>query len=408
MEDLTHFSVQQATDSFALSTSDLINTIERQQQIEGTLSIADAVCNGGLGATQEAAYGRTELHPSTPMSMAESGILPLSSASYRDKVNKLTGKRLFEHLKLNRISLAETKGYRVRTAYRLIRYMARIRGDLPGFGMVSTSLKDNWTIPEVFNPAVGYAVGTRGIRTLLNAWSLSPNTFTYSDGNAYRTVKGCTYLPPQIPDKFYIEAGAADLNDIWKMRVSRTVPAGYDPMEDEALSYYCHSMEMLAEKLQAAEGTTDEPESGTYGLAGLLSPNTARIAWPTQDEIHMYEDDLCLHLYDLFIEHTSIQLTERTIQSNFGLTRMEAMDLTRMSSEFGANIYREDMEQSRIALINRVGRVADKAESFDIRVTLAAFKEQAKLRGLTRTQESSEMEELRNMATRAADFTELN
>jgi len=122
----------------------------------------------------------------------------------------------------------------------------------------------------------------------------------------------------------------------------------------------------------------------------------------------MYEDDLCLHLYDLFIEHTSIQLTERTIQSNFGLTRMEAMDLTRMSSEFGANIYREDMEQSRIALINRVGRVADKAESFDIRVTLAAFKEQAKLRGLTRTQESSEMEELRNMATRAADFTELN
>lgn len=382
--------------------------IEREECIE-TITIEEALSECFISPTPESAFGRTDIHPSTVRSLRKSGILPLSRDLHKDwEAHKKKSGLLLKRLKLPNMSLKETKGFRVRVAYRLIRYMSRIRGDQPAFSPLSVCLNGLWKMPQPFRPDQGYIDGTKGIRALLHAWSNSNNTFTYNDRGSLMTVKGVTYLPPAISDQAYIIDGANSYEDIWKDRVSRKVPKNYDPDEDESLIYFCETMEMLADKLQAHEGSYVEPDAGILGIVGLLSPRTARIAWPTIDELIMYEDDLVMHIYDDILTRSSSNNSEKEIMRLFGVERFEAMDLLRMAREVGTSSYREDMEQARIMAIGRMDRVADHAESFDIRTSLAAMKEGNKLKGLTRIEETSEQEEFRNYATRAVEFKEDN
>jgi hypothetical protein len=400
------FSLVSQQNSVGISRDDIVDILEREDDSECLMTIAEAVNSGTVKPTTESAYGRTEINPSTVNRMKSTGILPLSRATYTARMKNNPNKYLINNIGLANKTLLETKGYRVRLAYRLIRYMARIRGDVPGFGKLDTSLRGIWTMPQRFDITKGYDIGTKGIRSLLHAWAVSDNTFTYSDGAQIHTVRGITYLPPHIPDAFYIIDGATDYEQIWEARCSKTIPESYDPEGDEGLVYFCESMEMLCNRLSAHEGTELEPEAGTMGLAGLLSPRTARIAWPTVDELIMYEDSMIMYIYDEIINASSAIKIEKEIMRRFGVEREEAMDLYRMSQEVGSIVYREDMEQARQTMINRYDRIADHAESFDIRATLTALDRKTKLKGLTRTDDSNEADELRSFATRAVEFKE--
>jgi len=405
LQDTNSFSIVQQSNSIGLTEDQIVETVNSEEQSE-MVSIASAVDSGSVVPTVQSAYGRSELRPSSVTKMKSSGILPLSRATYQDKAKLRANKSLGEKLQLSGMNYEETKGFRVRLAYRLIRFMARIRGEVPGFSRLTSCLHSAWTTPQKFDPFVGYAVGTRGIRSMLYTWSNSENTFTYHNGNRIKTVKGITYLPPQIPDSFYIADGAESIEEIWHMRATQHVPHNYDPNEDEALAYYCYSMEMLADRLSVHEGTTLEPDSGVLGLAGLLSPRTARITWPTVDELTMFEDELILYIYDEIIGSFGTMKIEKEIMERFGVERQEATDLYKMAQEVGSILYREDMEQARSTMIHRLGEIADHAKPFDIRTSLKAMNDQAKLRGLTRTEETSEMEELRSFATKAVEFNE--
>ena len=388
----------------ALSRSDISQYIQEESQAEKGMTIMDAIESGSLSESRVAAYGRSEVAPSTVVSMQRSGILPMSRAKFRDRMRLIRGKSLYNAIKLNRLTLSDTKGYRVRMAYRLIRYLARIKGDLPGVAMLSTALDDRWKLPTVFHPREGYKVGVKGVRALLYSWANSNNTFTYctSPGN-YRTVKGTTYLPPPIPDKFYIDAGAQSYEDIWDMRVRNVIPQGYHPNDDEWLSYYCDVMEMLAEHLSVDNGTEAEPEAGVFGIAGLLTETTARIAWPTVDEMTMFEDEYCFTIYDTVISKAGLVLAEEEVQRMAGCSRMEAADLVRMAQEFGSNLYSENEEHIRTSLVNRLATLGEHTKEFDARATLACFKEMKQLLGLSKQVAGTDMEELENMVVRAVE-----
>ena len=406
MEAPINFSLERVHSAIGLSRDAIADTIEHEECSEMYMSIADALTSGIIAPTQQSAYGRTDIHPSTVKSLQATGILPLSKTTYLERATQRKCKDILQKIKTSNKTLHETKGFRVRLAYRLIRYMARIRGGLPGFSKLETALQNIWHVPQKFDMTTGYSIGTKGIRSLLHTWSTSDNTFTYHDGNRIKTVKGITYLPPQIPDSFFIADGARNYEDIWRMRSNRIVPQSYDITKDEPLHLFCESMEMLADRLHAYEGTEVESEAGIEGIAGLLTPQMARIAWPTVDELIMYEDELIMYIYDEVIQHSDSINTEKEIMRRFGVERQEAMDLYKMSQEVGSLLYREDMEQARQTMINRLGRLADAAESYDIRASLTALDRQSKLKGLTRTEETSEMDELRQFATRAVEFKE--
>lgn len=392
----------------AIMTRDaIVDYLEGEERAEKSLSIAEALDSNVV--TPETIHGRSELCPSTVRKMRRSGILPLSEKEFEDSHRSRFKKDLLAGFKLINKSFDEVKGYRVRVAYRLLRYMARVRGDLPGFSKLSTCLTGRWTIPHSFNLNEGYKLGTKGIRSLLQCLDKDPNTYTFFDGERFKTIKGgVTYLPPAIPDAHYLNMGAGSYQDIYDMRMSRQIPTDYVPDLDSQLVLYCESMEMLADHLSVHEGTELEPHAGRYGLAGLLSPKSARMAWPTLDEICMYEDGLILYIYDNLLNSYSEREVELEVMRHFGVDRDEAMDLVRMSREVGSNIYREDMEMARASLIGRMGRLAEQAASSDIRTSFAALKEQAKLKGLTRTEAESEDDALRATAIRAIEFKEDN
>ena len=182
------------------------------------------------------------------------------------------------------------------------------------------------------------------------------------------------------------------------MRISRRVPETYDPRQDAPLVLFCEAMTMLSEQLDVPRGAPEEPWSGEYGLAGLLNPYTARIAWPSRDELVMYEEELMLRVYDKLC-HVSVHATETWLQRFFGLSRLEALDLAKTAVAVGAVLYSEGTEEMRTLEIKRLDKLEDTCDlANDPRAKVAAKRLKMQAQGLTRHEEQEGMTTLREAA----------
>ena len=391
---------EQLSNSIRVEREGIIKSITDEFNLEHA-PIQNLVQEGFKRFGTEAAFGRSEVNPSTVRSMAEAGIMPIEYSPYKKLMRQKKGRGLLDHIKEHNITLASTKGYRMRCAYRLLRYMARIRGDLPGFPLLENALAFDWKVPRNFDDRFGFSTGVKGIRGMLYYINEQNITYSFWDGNEFKTVQGVTYLPPQIPDQAYIAAGANGYEEIWDARINHIVPKGYDPNNDKSLVYYCEVMELLAHHLNIWDGTVDEPHAGEYGMAGLLTPAVCRMAWPTRDEVIMYEQELMLAIFDIVSNTASTINAEKQLQNDLGITRMEAMDLVRTSTERISEYYKEDQERSRTIILSQLGSLADQAKGTDLRLTAAVFKEQAKLRGLSRSEDTTVQEQKQEMLSKA-------
>lgn len=406
-EDSRLISKNEVDGSTGLRMQKLASVIGDQRRLLDTVSLGDLVSSEATGKEEAAGFGRSDVLPVSELSMMASGILPMSKALFNDRVRRLKMNELTRTLRINNITAASTHGYRTRLCYRLVRYLARIVGEISGFDMLYHSIAGNdWHMPRVFSPVHGYSIGAKGVRAILQEWSTSNITFSFFDGKDFNTVKGFSYLPPHIPDQDYIKAGCRSYEEVWNMRISRKMPEGYKPEEDKALDYFCSTMELLIETLSAWIGTEKEPECGLYGIAGLLSSNTCRILWPTRDELIAYEDMLCSYIYDMVTAHNSPQKCEKLIMEEFGVTRNEAIDYTRMAMDWGTSLYKSDNEKFRIMQQGRLAELADFTKKDDFRCSLAAMKEINSIAGLKKSSGDKEVQELRDIGSRAGELAE--
>lgn len=361
-----------------------------------------------LGEVPSEISGREALDaaPQSVVSQIHTGIFPPSTQAELDFL-RLENKNASEAELLKRmlasgsLTLADTKGYRVRTAYRLVRQMAFVRGLLDDHDMLQVILNMSpdehqvslWQMPV---PLVEsrFMTGNRGIRAILRAIDEHSDSYLFNTARGLYRLSGSTTLPPPIPDRFYPSSPSEN----WRMRVSRKVPEGYDVKQDRPLILYCEAMTMTAEQLGVKDGAPEEPWAGHFGLAGLLNPHTARIAWPTRDELVMYEEELMLKIWDKAC-HTSIRATEEWMQKFFGYTRLEALDIVKAAVSVGSILYNEGTEEMRALEIKRLDSLEDTCDrADDPRAKLAVKRLKFQALGLTQNDEQDSVKDIRDAA----------
>ncbi len=356
-----------------------------------------------------------ETLPSTVRQERSTGIFPPATPSeiqYQKNINKhkvqSKATKLKKLLDMGTLTLADTKGYRIRTAYRLIRQMMRVRGLLHTYEMCQNVLGlhigntgiSQWVLPQKL-VQTGFITGMRGVRTILQTIEDGKDRYTLLTASGYRGFKGSTTLPPPIPDQLYKEKSP---EGIWKARTERAVPPQYEARKDMPLILYCEAMTVLSEQVGIYQGAPMEPWSGEYGLAGLLNPTIARVAWPTRDELVMYEEELMLLIYDKLMQ-MSVRSTEQYMQDYFGYTRFEALDIVKTAKSVGPLLYTESSEVEKALILKQIDSIAEKCDlADDPRAELATIKLKAQLHGLTANEESDNMSELRNAAIMGAKY----
>lgn len=316
-------------------------------------------------------------------------------------------------MSLDSVTVSQTRGWRIRAAYRMVCYMARICGGLQGPMTLSDLLHDKWGTDPSSDP---FPVPSRTdvygtdliIQTLQNLNNCN-DTYTFDTSKRYMMDVGMTYLPPHIPDHYYNQA---DARTIPYIRSSE--PDGYDPEIDEPLTIWLDAYDRLAGMLRIHEGTLTEPQSGIFGTVGMFKNNSARLLWPTRDELLLYEQELMLNIFDRLCGGTkdmdgdrinsSVQAVEQSLIKELGYSRVEAVMLTKTALRYGTKVYEEDIDIAKVRELKSLEILSDRAgEGDDPRAQIAARKQIQLVAGLTKDTSGSEAESFRELASKALD-----
>ena len=396
-------TAREVAERLHISPMEMYDRIVQKSALEG-IGLEEAL---GELTPEQSGFLADDALPSTVASQLDTGIFPpatIAEIEYLQLDGKAAGRKeaMRKMLETGSLTLADTKGYRTRTAYRLVRQMARVRGLLEGFDMVQSTLNLSpdstlvslWDMPVPL-AETGFITGNRGVRSVLSKVDEDAAEYTFNTAIGYERFTGSTTLPPPIPDYFYSQSNPSV---IWRERLSRKVPEGYEVKEDRPLILYCEAMTLLAEQVGIPRGSSQEPWAGEYGLAGLLNPHTARLAWPTRDELVMYEEDFLLKVFDKACQ-VSVRSTETWLQRFFGLSRMEAIDITKTANAIGSVLYNEGTEEMRALEIKRLDSMEDKCDlASDPRAQIAVKRLRLQALGLTRNEESEGMKDMREAA----------
>lgn len=350
----------------------MLDRINKRIEVEESTSLRQVL----EGATSDIGRDRDEAYSCSAETLLRTGALPGVAKEKEKALEKTKAARLLAYMNLDAITVSQTKGWRVRAAYRLVSYMARITGDLTGPDLLSSILTEEaCTIP--FKPRSHNPVyGTVAVRMLVDATTSTPYTYTIK-GEHYPA--GWLYLPPPIPN------GREEI----------------PPLYDEVLCLWCEAYEMLAYQIQIEDGTQEEPHSGIYGTVGLFNPKSARFLWPTRQELLLYEQELMLMVFD-YLNKFSSHKTELWVMEILGYSRPEAVVLVKTALRFGSAVYNDDYNNTRVRELKMLEQIADDAGvGQDPRAQLAARKQLQLVTQLVKNSDMDAQEGFRELAQKA-------
>jgi hypothetical protein len=222
---------------------------------------------------------------------------------------------------------------------------------------------------------------------------------------------GMTYLPPPIPDSAWPHQSSRTLPMI---RRSCVEPHQYDPEQDELLNLWLEAYDFVASQLRMSDGSELEPESGVFGTVGMFNARSARLLWPSRDELLLYEQCLMLELFDALcggardMEGNPIgnsgQAVEQHVMRSLGYSRAEAVMLTKTALRYGSKIYEQDFDMNKVRELKALEIIADTAGAGDdVRAQLMARKQLQMVTGLTNREESDMMDAFRDQGIKALE-----
>lgn len=261
--------------------------------------------------------------PQHPPSVSLPAPLSQDSSAYRRRSIREFWQQWFEG---EGHSLEDLYPHRLVVAWRLIREMANLRGLI--------AQDSDWLV-DVTN------VGN-------TPWTHPFHFFSSLSGDA--VVDGiCTerqlpLLPPDIP--------ATNRNG--------TVSPTYDPNQDEALRDYIRLLEHLAiRRLHLPR-----EKSGRLGLAGLLDPDTARIAMPHPTDLMQFEEILVEKTYECVLESDEGEQEARSwLRTEFGLRAHEIRQVLALVRTHARQVTGIDTPEDWLALqVAKIERLAQRLE----------------------------------------------
>lgn len=377
-------------------------TIEQLTETMGTIparrNLEQLTSLSSLSGTYLPAHRHEEFSDSI-QALLDSGALPSSRSKRGLRLTKARVRKIAAYMSLDHTSLSDTKGFRLRNAYRMIYYMAWTTGEISDPSPLGTLLQDRYrpcpSSTPFEAPEKSFMYGTQAIQKIFSKINSLDATYTLKPG--ITTPPGMTYLPPPPPDSAWPKGTTSTLP---YLRQSEPPPS-YDPEGDELYGLWLDAYAHLAEMLNIAEGSETEPELGVYGTMGLFSAGTARFLWPTRDELLMYEMELMMHIFDQLTQGSRRGVEEK-IREELGYSRPEALMLCKTALRYGDWLYGDDVASSKTRELISLEEISDIAKKGnDPRAQIAARKHIALLAGFVRTDKSSEQEEFRDLASRA-------
>jgi len=334
------------------------------------------------------------------------------------------------------LSLADLMPYRVRTAWRLVREMARARGAIesdqmlldldeqtgrgqampPEMDASTTLMYDPWTIPDnlctvapksktqkspaegsdsymyvrIYHLIKGAEQSLEGkdeyrpYRWVMNASKQSWESLHYN---------GLPLLPPPLPLP-WIEPTRPD-----------QAKEGYDPenkQHDPALFAYITILKGIASAFYMDTGTENDQNAGRYGLAGLLDPWTIRLAFPSKWQIMAFEGMIVEETLSLIVQGGKTAAREK-LKNLYGLQPVEINQMIRIAGAKAIELTRADVDEDRSLMIMRLEEAARKAHiATDIRAEISAFKAIAVIQGLARVEPDNVMSDFISVVRQAS------
>lgn len=361
--------------------------------------------------SQDVPQARSDEFSSSAEAILRSGALEGSAQSKAEVAKKTKARRIASYMKLDSTSLAQTKGWRIRAAYRMVSYMARITEELKG-PMTLSQLLINTYRPDPsyhpFKPATmrgGEVFGMRVVENTINRMERINELYSL-DENIPSFGANMTYLPPPVPDSG------------WPGHTSRTIPmlrrnciepVQYSTDTDQLLGLWLDAYEHISTQLRISDGSETEPEAGVFGTVGMFNHRTARLLWPTRDELLIYEMELLLHIFDMLCRGTpetgcSAQAVEKHVMKTLGYSRPEAVMLVKTALRYGTQVYQEDFDMNKIKELKSLEVLADTASiGDDPRAAIAARKQIQMVSGLTKHDSGGFLEEFRDIGAKALE-----
>lgn len=279
---------------------------------------------------------------------AKSPTTPAERAAFAREFFKLV---FFEE----RSTLEDFSPQRTRVAYRLLRELARHTRVLDQHQTLQELDASAWTRALVTLPGGG--AHRARTRACLSSGPLS-------------------LLPPAAPDP---------------------LPADYDPALDLPLVHYCQALQCLAEDLSISAGTQTDPNLGRYGILGLLSPLTVRLACPSPEELLAWERTL-------ISDALSVQLSRGTqgayawLEATHGLHSHEGRPILKAASTEAMERTEGDLEEKRAVMTLRLQDLARRArKSLNLPVQLGAAKLESLVAGFARSEPENLLSEFVNV-----------
>ena len=260
------------------------------------------------------------------------------------------------------VTIGEVSGYRTICCYRMVRELARIKGQIGA----EEALCDT----NIFNSPQYVESGlTKGNWTEVGAEPI------------YR-AREKTLEPLK-------EA-------IRELETYSQEPIPYEPPlkegQEELLESFVYIMEELSDSLFLQRGSTVIPDYGILGTKGLFSSKLVGLIWPSRHELVTFEELLIEELIDVFVKKGEISARSH-LMTKYGFLQHEATEIMHLAVRKTKDRVISDQETVRAKMILRLDHVVQEArESCDIRAELTGYRLLADITGLRNEVEDDAIE----------------
>ncbi|MCK5602639.1 hypothetical protein KAR91_12235 [Candidatus Pacearchaeota archaeon] len=385
--------------------SEAILDIDDMYDIMGkTLAALSTVTVDGESdvASDMQAHNHKDLLPDTEIEMLHTNAVPMSTVDVKAFLEAEKRRNTIAYRKkqfsIPIMTLADTTGPRIRVAYRLIRYMAHVRGLCSmGKPLIHALGSDNaqvnlFELPVEYDPASGWYNGMAAVRNLLAQANESNYEYSYLIGGDYYIAKGMSILPPPIHDGYFPQN---DETPLWEYRRNGYTPPHYRADTDAPLAIYLNMMELLVRHLGIGEDDIGEQAA----VQALLNPKIARLAWPCRDDIETFEESVLLpYIGRVYLKRAQDSTIDCLKQGDkdergLGLTHAEAFDLVETYKTYAQQINVFDPERERSIVLSRLEDLAEDCDKSGMVTTkLNTIKTILQTLGLTKHDEDTNID----------------
>jgi hypothetical protein len=158
------------------------------------------------------------------------------------------------------------------------------------------------------------------------------------------------------------------------------------PNNDQYLVRWCDTLAHAAEELGINMGSKDFPDIGYHGLRPLLNRDTARMAWPTREQLYMFEQILVEDTLQKMTD-TSVADAREWVRSRYGVTAHEANEVIKLGRREGVAYAESTPEEDKALMVLRLEKLYSQAQiAYDTRAARGVLKDLALVQGITRTE----------------------